>query len=126
MLNFQAFVFEDFEKNLSVIDKNFKESIPKPYRWEDWAADENYGQTGDALVKFVDFDLVPALQKLDTTIKGTESTVIVSAFSGFKNRIRDGHALRGIINDVNKINFQKKSEAKTFAKIFEEELKDWI
>ena len=119
--------FEDFEKNRSAADqKNFKESIPKPYRWEDWAADENYGQTGDALVKFVDFDLVPALQKLDTTIKGTESTVIVSAFSGFKNRIRDGHALRGIINDVNKINFQKKSEAKTFAKIFEEELKDWI
>ena len=88
--------------------QNFKESIPKPYIWEDWAADENYGQTGDALVKFVDYELFPALQKLDGTKKGTESTVIISAFSGFKNRIRDGHALRGIINDVNKIKFHNK------------------
>ena len=119
--------FEDFEKNRSAIDqKNFKESIPKPYRWEDWAADENYGQTGDALVKFVDYELFPALQKLDGTKKGTESNVIISAFSDFKNRITDGHILRGIINDVNKINFDNKSEVKTFAKIFEEELKDWI
>jgi len=118
--------FEDMEKNRSVIDKNYHESIPKPYRWEDWADDENSGATGDPLVKFVDFDLFPALQKLDTTIKGSESTVMVSAFSGFKNRIRNGYALRGIINDVNKIRFDKPSEVTTFVKVFEDELKDWI
>ncbi len=118
--------FEDFEKNRSVIDKNYHESIPKPYRWEDWAADENLGATGDPLVKFVDFELFPALQKLDTTIKGTESTLMVSAFSGFKNRIRNGYALRGIINDVNKIKFDKPSEVTTFVKVFEDELKGWV
>ena len=117
--------FEDFEKNRSVTDKNYHESIPKPYRWGDWAADENSGATGDPLVKFVDFELFPALQKLDTTIQGSESTVMVSAFSGFKNRIRDGYALRGIINDVNKIRFDKPSVVTTFAKVFEDELKDW-
>ena len=82
--------FEDFEKNRSVMDKNYHESIPEPYRWKDWAADENSGQTGDSLVKFIEFDLFPALQKLDITTKGSESTVIVSAFSGFKNRITIG------------------------------------
>jgi type I restriction enzyme M protein len=118
--------FEDFEKNRAVIDKNYHESILEPYRWEDWAADENHGKTGDPLVKFVDFDLFPALQKLDTTIKGSESTVIVSAFSGFKNRIRNGYALRGIINDINKIRFDKPSQITIFAKVFENELKEWI
>ena len=117
--------FEDFEKNRAVIDKDFKESIPKPFRWQDWASDPDRGKTGDALVKFVDFELFPALQKLEMG-KGIESAVILSAFTGFKNRIRDGYALRGIINDVNKIKFHNKSEAKTFAKIFEGEIKDWI
>ena len=44
--------FEDFEKNRAVIDKDFKESIPKPFRWQDWASDPDRGKTGDALVKF--------------------------------------------------------------------------
>ncbi len=118
--------FEDFETDRSVTDKNYHESIPKPYRWKDWAAEENSNRTGDPLVKFVDFELFPALQKLDTTIKGSESTVLVSAFSGFKNRIRNGYALRGIINDVNKIRFDKKSEIPTFTKVFEDEIEDWI
>ena len=31
--------FDDFEKKRAALDKNYKEAIPAPYRWRDWAVD---------------------------------------------------------------------------------------
>jgi hypothetical protein len=38
--------------------------ISPPYRWRDWASDEEYGATGEDLVKFVNDGLLPALRGL--------------------------------------------------------------
>jgi type I restriction enzyme M protein len=47
--------------------KHYKPVIPPPYRWRDWASDEDNGATGEDLIKFVNDGLLPALRGLSGT-----------------------------------------------------------
>src|SRR4026209_268701 len=38
--------------------QKYKPIIPPPYRWRDWASDENEGATGEDLIKFVNDGLL--------------------------------------------------------------------
>src|SRR5512133_297627 len=42
--------------------KAYQPVIPHPYRWRDWASDDNKGLTGEELLKFTNNDLLPALR----------------------------------------------------------------
>src|ERR1700684_4485832 len=52
--------FDGLEESREVTDANFRPATEPPYRWRDWAADPN-GRTGDALLEFVDGQLLPYL-----------------------------------------------------------------
>src|SRR2546428_12658513 len=54
--------FDDFEKRRAALDKNYKEAIPKGYRWREWAGNERL--TGSDVIKFVNEDLFPKLAGL--------------------------------------------------------------
>src|SRR5512136_1755542 len=41
------------EEDAKLERKQYKPVIPSPYRWRDWASDEDNGATGEDLVKFV-------------------------------------------------------------------------
>lgn len=111
--------FDDFEKKRSTLDKDYKEAIPKPYRWRDWAADENKGKTGPDLLQFVNNELFPKLGAL-TGGKGYEQRdVIASIFRELNNRILSGYILREIINLINKVNFKATDDIHTVARIYE-------
>ena len=62
--------FDDFEKKRLALDKNYSEAIPKGYRWQDWASEEDHKGnkkkvlTGEDLIKFVNNDLFPKLASL--------------------------------------------------------------
>ncbi|MET7035904.1 type I restriction-modification system subunit M N-terminal domain-containing protein [Elizabethkingia miricola] len=68
-------VFCDKDKELELFDDTYESPIPKPYRWENWAANDE-GLTGDELLEFVDRKLFPALRDLDLST-GNQRAVIV-------------------------------------------------
>ena len=116
---------DGFEQKRKALERDFQESIPKPYRWKDWAGTGDKAITGNTLLEFVNSKLFPALSELRPE-KGRESRIVISsAFTDFKNRILNGYALRQIINDVDKIKVEKPSELKIFAKVYQEEIRDW-
>ena len=50
------------EEDAKLSRQAYKPVIPPPYRWRDWASDEDNGATGEELVKFVNDGLLPALR----------------------------------------------------------------
>jgi len=114
--------FDDFETKRKAIDKNYKEAIPKPYRWRDWATDESKGLTGPDLIKFVNDELFPSLGGLVGGKGYEQRDVIASIFKELNNRILSGYVLRQIINLVNKVDFVSTDDIHTMAKMYEEML----
>src|SRR2546426_3236326 len=114
--------FDDFEKKRSALNKNYKEAIPKPYRWSDWAADENKGKTGPDLLKFVNDELFSALANLRGSEGYEQRDVISSIFKDLNNRVLSGYILRQIINLVNRVNFVSSDDIHTMAKLYEDML----
>src|SRR6266542_2494559 len=52
------------EEDAKLSRQAYKPVIPPPYRWRDWASDEDNGATGEELIKFVNDGLLPALRGL--------------------------------------------------------------
>lgn len=119
-------VLDYFEEERSLLDKDYVEAIPKPYRWKDWAGVGDKGINGEKLIIFVNFDLFPALAKLSSK-KGAEARIIIaSAFRDFKNGVKDGIILRQIINKIEKIKFNEKTTLESLAEAYKEELTEWV
>ena len=84
--------FDDFEKKRSALDKNYSEAIPKGYRWQDWASEEDNKEnkrkvlTGEDLIKFVNDDLFPKLASLTGSKNFEQRDVISSIFRDLNNR----------------------------------------
>ncbi len=120
--------FDDFEKKRDVLDKNYHEAIPKGYRWQDWASEEDdKGNkkkvlTGDDLIKFVNNDLFPTLAGLVGGKGFEQRDVIASIFKELNNRLLSGHVLRQIVNLVNNVKFVSTSDIHTMAKLYEDML----
>src|SRR5947207_4518814 len=55
--------FDGLEENREVTQHDFRPAIEPPFRWRDWAADPN-GMTGEALLSFVNSELLPYLRGL--------------------------------------------------------------
>ena len=45
--------FDDLEKERVLLNQTYRDAIKKPYRWRDWAAEEEKGLTGDDLIDYV-------------------------------------------------------------------------
>lgn len=117
--------FDDLEKRQESIallnGDEYKPVIPQPYRWRDWAADPNYGLSGDDLTKFVNDELFPALRGLS----GSEARLVIgSIFSEIYNRMLSGYLLRDVVNLVNEIQFQSQDEIFTLGHLYESLLQD--
>jgi len=52
------------EEDTKVSREKYKPVIPSPYRWRDWASDEDNGATGEDLIKFVNETLLRSLRGL--------------------------------------------------------------
>jgi type I restriction enzyme M protein len=120
--------FDDFEKKFEALDKNYKQTIPKGYRWKDWAEekDEKGNKkkvlTGTDLIKFVNDDLFPKLGSL-VGGKGVEQRDIVSTIFGqITNSIQSGFILRKILNQISQVNFISTDEIHTLADYYEQML----
>jgi len=97
--------------------KKYGPAIEPPYRWRDWAANEQ-GITGPELLAFINQEeatrpdgkkgsgLFAYLRSLRAANgRGDRRTVIATVFGGVINRMTSGYLLRDVINKVGGIHF---------------------
>ncbi len=115
--------FDGVEQNREITDEKFRPTIDQPYRWRDWAADPD-GTTGDALLDFVNGELLPYLRGLVGTGSHDSRDVLAAVFKETHNRMLSGYLLRDVINKVNEINFTSSDDIHTMAHLYESMLRD--
>jgi type I restriction enzyme M protein len=117
--------YDDLEKRreeLAVLEgKPYRPVIQAPYRWRDWAADPDRGQTGAEFLDFISNDLLPALRSLSGS---DEKLTIAALFAETYNRMLSGYLLRDVVNLVNSIHFESKDEIFTLSHLYESMLKE--
>jgi type I restriction enzyme M protein len=109
------------EEDAKLSRQAYKPVIPSPYRWRDWASDEDNGATGEELIKFVNDGLLPALRGL---VGSDERLKVAEVFKETYNRMLSGYLLRDVVNLVDNIHFQSKDEIFTLAHLYESMLKE--
>src|SRR5215213_7127896 len=109
------------EEDAKVSRQAYMPVIPPPYRWRDWASDENNGATGEDFIKFVNDGLLPALRGLSGS---DERLKVAEVFKETYNRMLSGYLLRDVVNLVDNIHFQSKDEIFTLAHLYESMLKE--
>jgi len=123
------------EERAKMKREKFRPTIAKPYRWRDWAAQED-GVTGDELKKFIANDEIqlagddakrPGLLAYLRSFVGSADArqrVIGDVFVGAQCRMESGYLLRDIVNKVNGINFASSEEIHTLGHLYESMLKE--
>jgi|GEM_PF-4407453 len=112
----------------------YRPTIEPPYRWRDWAAQDNC-VTGPELIAFINqegavrpdgtkgsglFAYLSGLHNGPTSRK----RVIASVFSRLTNRIQSGYILRDVINQVDAIHFEAQDELFTLGHLYESMLRE--
>ena len=116
-------IFDDREMSLELMDTKYISPIPERFRYRSWASDDE-GMTGEALSTFLDKELFPALKALQVSDMDSRGYLIRNIFSDTYNYMKDGTLIRKVINDINKINFNKKDDRHDFGDLYEKILKD--
>ena len=98
-------IFDAQEEEMEATRDEYRSPLPEKLRWRNWATDAE-GITGDALQKFVNDDLFPALKELSP--KTPRHLLIRTAFEDAYNYMKSGTLLRQVINKLNEgIDFNK-------------------
>src|SRR5262245_6300180 len=115
-------IFDDREKELELLNDDYKSPLPKHLRWREWAGD-NEGMTGEALLDFVNNTLLPKLKAINGN-SGRIGTLIRTAFEDANNYMKTGTLMRQVINKINDIDFNATDDRHMFGDIYEKLLKD--
>ncbi len=109
--------------------------IPKPYRWRDWAAQDD-GITGDALLAFLNQDeaILPDGKRgsgLFAKLRGLSGAdgidrrdVVARVFRGTLNRMTDGYLVRDVVNKIDGVHFTASDELHTLGALYEGMLRE--
>ena len=116
--------FDGLEESREVITHtDYRPAIEAPYRWRDWAADPA-GRTGEALLEFVNVELLPYLRGLTGTQEHDPRDVLAAVFRETNNRMLSGHLLRDVVNKVGEISFSSSDDIHTMAHLYESMLRE--
>ena len=119
-------VYDERESEWEVMEEGFVSILPERCRWRNWAHDRKDGRalTGDALVAFVNDDLIPTLRSLpvsaDTPVR---KAIVRQMFADATNYMKDGVLLRQVVNLVDEIDFGDYAEQHAFNEMYESILK---
>ncbi len=124
------------EEKAEIAGKKFRGAIEPPYRWRDWAAEED-GISGPDLLKFLTADEAelpdgtkgPGLFAYLKSLRGDNGRrdrkdVIATVFRGLTNRMESGYLLRDVINLVHGIHFDSSEEIHTLGRLYETLLRE--
>jgi len=118
------------QQEAKLAGEKYRSAIDKPYRWRDWAAQED-GITGPELLAFVNHDeavrpdgkrgagLLAYLRSLRSRNGRDRRDVIANVFRDVQNRMVSGYLLRDVINKVNGIHFTSSEEIHTLGHLYE-------
>lgn len=123
---------DDFEKDkktsAELVGQTYTPIIEKEYRWNIWAAPKKDGKidhhsalTGDDLKDFVDHKLFPYFKKFKLNAESPETIEykIGEIFNELKNKIQSGYNLREVLNLVDELRFQSKTEKHEMSHLYE-------
>jgi type I restriction enzyme M protein len=117
--------FDGLEQRREIVQgSGFTAAIGAPYRWRDWAADPVDGRTGEALIDFVNIDLLPYLRSLTGTHPDDPRDVLAAVFKETFNRMLSGYLLRDVLNKIDEVNFASTDDIHTMAHLYESMLRD--
>lgn len=108
-------------------DEGYTSIIPEEYRWRNWAVDNADGKalTGEALLKFINEELFPAMKNLPVGPETPRGKAIVKeVFADLNQYMKNGISLRQVINVIDEIDFSDADDRHTFGDIYEGILKD--
>jgi len=111
-------IFSDKDKELELIQDEYKSPIPKELHWDQWASDDE-GMTGDDLIDFVDRKLFPTLSNIDLSIGSKRALLVHEVFANNYNYMKSGIHLRQVINKLNEIDFNNSKDKHVFGQIYE-------
>lgn len=110
--------------------KSYTSIIPADLQWQNWAKAYENGVaksnvlTGDDLLDFVNNTLFPTLKNLNINEDTPLSQKIVrKAFEDTNNYMKDGTALRQLINEIDKLEIKTKEDQKALSLTYETFLK---
>jgi type I restriction enzyme M protein len=117
-------IIDDQDKQLELMQADYKSPIPKPLRWRNWAADPE-GITGEELMAFVNTQLFPQLKELNVAGKQADRRRVVrDVFEDAYNYMKSGQLMRQVVNKINEVDFNNLSERQHFGDIYEQILND--
>jgi len=116
--------FDDLERRREITERDYRPAIEAPYRWRDWAADPVGGRTGEAVLDFVNGQLLPYLRGLAGTGESDPRDVLSAVFKETYNRMLSGYLLREVINKVSAVNFQSSDDIHTLGHLYESMLRE--
>ncbi len=117
-------IFDDREQEWELLDDAYRSPLPEQYRWRNWAADPE-GITGDELKSFIDNELFPALQKLESYSTTPAAFVVRGVFEDAYNYMKSGQLIRQVINKIQEgVDFNKAQERHAFGDMYEQLLRD--
>lgn len=114
-------IFDDRESEKELLEDNYHSPMPERLRWRNWAADAE-GITGEALADFINNDLFKTLKGLTTP--DPRAQLVRHVFEEANNYMKNGTLMRQVINKVNEIDFNRKSDLHLFGDIYEQILRD--
>ena len=115
-------VFDDKEQELE-LDDAYDSPLPPRLKWRHWAGDDE-GMTGDTLLAFVNKELFPTLAGLPPVAGDRRRTVIRNIFAGNYNYMKSGTIMKKVINEINKIDFNRAKDKQVFGRIYEDMLRE--
>ena len=125
---------KDKETKAKLENKTFTTVLDKEYQWSSWAivksddgkVDFNKTKTGADLKDFVDNNLFPYLSKFRNKAESFDTLEykIGEIFSELRNKIQDGYILRGVIDEVDKLEFRSNEQKHELSALYEEKIKN--
>jgi len=129
---------DDYDKDkktkAKLENKTFTPVLDKEYQWSSWAivktkegkVDFNKILTGPDLKEFVDNKLFPYLSKFRNKAESFDSLEykIGEIFSELRNKLQDGYTLRGVIDEVDKLQFRSNEQKHELSALYEEKIKN--
>lgn len=114
-------ILDEKDQELELIRDGYRSVIPKKFQWRNWAADSE-GITGDELLVFIDdarTGLFATLSGLQSTAAPQRAELVREVFDGVNNYMKSGYAVRKVINQLNKFDFNNSDDRHIFGTIYE-------
>ena len=133
-LKFLDDVEQEQETKALLKRQTYKSAINNPYRWRDWAKNQNL--TGDDFLAFISSErailpdgtegvgLFYYLRGLQSETGSGRKDVIATVFKGVTNRMINGYLLRDVVNKIDAIHFNSTEEIYTLSHLYESILKE--